>query len=161
MVFAELFATLAAYGYIGAFVVSALGTASIFLPVPYYAIIFGMGALPAFDPVLLTIFSALGATVGEFVGYAVGYGGRHFLRKKYKKYFAWGEKWFNRNGFLTIAVFAATPLPDDVIGLIAGSVEYKKSKFFLACFIGKLVLTAIIVFAGMYSLRYVMDYLGW
>jgi len=154
----DIFNSLTSLGYLGAFIISLLGTASIFLVTPYQMIIFGMGAV--LNPLPLIILSALGAAIGEFVSYVVGYGGRKILKKKYKKYLAFGEKWFKKNGFLTVMIFAATPLPDDVVGLIAGFEEYDKKKYLLGCFIGKLIITAIIVFAGRYSIEAVLNYVG-
>lgn len=126
--------------------------------VPFYAVIFAMSKL--LDPVLLIVVSTLGATLGEFVGYAIGYGGRRFLEKRYKKYFKLCEKWFKENGFLTILVFAATPLPDDIVGLIAGSSKYSKRKFFISALIGKAILTSMIVLTGRYSFEIMLNYLG-
>jgi len=85
MTISEIFYLLSTYGYVGAFMVSFLGTSSIFIVVPFYAIIFAMSKF--LDPVLLITVSTLGSTCGEFVGYGIGYGGRRFLEKKYKKYF--------------------------------------------------------------------------
>jgi len=82
------------------------------------------------------------------------------LIKKYKKFFKLGGEWFHKNGFLTVLVFAALPLPDDIIGLIAGSLKYNKTKYFMACLIGKIILTTVIVISASYSFEMILNYVG-
>jgi len=143
------------YGYIGAFIVSFLGTASVFFTIPYHGIIFILGGI--LDPVLLIIASTTGATLGEFVSYFVGYGSRKILNKKYRRYLKLGEKWFNKSGAFTIFIFAATPLPDDVIGIIGGSLNYSKTKYFISCLLGKLIQATVIVYVGRFSFDAIVE----
>jgi membrane protein YqaA with SNARE-associated domain len=63
------------YGYLGIFVISLLGSASIFLPIPYTVVLFTVGSLRAFNPILVAFASGLGSAVGEFSGYLLGLGG--------------------------------------------------------------------------------------
>jgi membrane protein YqaA with SNARE-associated domain len=139
-------------GYFGIFILSAIGTSSIFLNAAYYSLIYAMGATPIYNPIFIIISSSIGASLGNFVNYFIGYGARKIvLRTKYVKYFKFSQKWFKKSSFMTIIFFTLTPLPDDIVGILAGSANYRKTKFYLACLIGKLVQTSLLVYAGIYS----------
>jgi len=151
----ELYANLANLGYIGIFIISALGTSSIFLNAAYYSLIYAMGATPIYNPILLIISSSFGAALGDFVSYIIGFGASKLIKNtKYFKLFEFAQKWFKKSSFLTILFFTLTPLPDDIVGVVAGSAHYKKKKFYFACLIGKLIQTTLIIYAGRYSYYY-------
>jgi membrane protein YqaA with SNARE-associated domain len=154
----EFLAGLEAYGYIGAFVMSVVGSATIIFPVPYFIVIFGMAG--TLNPVLLTLAASVGSAIGELTGFWLGkYGSKALIKKKFK-WLKTAEKWFDKNGFLTLVFFAAAPLPTDIGGIIAGTAGYSRTKFFIAMLIGKTVKFAVIVYAGYYSLRWVLQYVG-
>lgn len=156
----ELFVWLQSYGYIGAFVMSVIGSATIILPAPYFIVIFGMAGLPGMNPVLLAAASAVGSAVGELTGFWLGkYGGKAFIKKN-AKWLKAAKKWFDKNGFLTLVFLAAAPLPTDIGGIIAGTSNYSRTKFFIAMLIGKMVKFSVVVYAGYYSLGWVMQYFG-
>jgi len=136
------------YKYLGAFVLNLVSSATVLFPVPFYLAYFYLAAISS--PIPLAIVSAIGSTIGEFVGYALGYTGRKLLSAK-NRFYRLGQSWFKKYGGWAVFVFAATPLPDDVIGLIAGAVKYSKSKFFMFCFLGKLVMFLVLSFAIRYS----------
>jgi len=139
-----------AYGYFGIFLVSFVATASIIFPIPSFILVFTMGSV--LNPWLVGLAAGLGAAFGEITGYLIGTGGRQAIQSKYKKPLKRVRKWTLRHGiFPVIVFFAATPLPDDVVGVLAGLIRYDFRKFLLASFIGKVVLHTIIAFAGYYS----------
>ncbi|MEM5879312.1 MAG: VTT domain-containing protein [Candidatus Aenigmatarchaeota archaeon] len=134
-------------GYLSAFVGNMLASSTIVFPIPFFAVYAYLATI--LNPILLAVISAFGSTLGEFVGYTIGYAGSDLLKKN--KYFRFAKRWFKKNGAFTIFLFAATPLPDDVVGLIAGAANYNRSKFFTACLVGKLLLFLTIAFAVRYS----------
>jgi membrane protein DedA with SNARE-associated domain len=158
------------FGYFGVFFSAFLGSATLFLPTPALLVVFFAG--PVLDPLLVGIIAGFGAAVGELIGYGIGYGvnfGSRLFRKKnyrsikktsdWKKWGKKGEKWFNKyGGFLLTFIFALTPLPDDVIGLIAGYVKYDIKKYFIACLIGKIILCTAIAYAGYYGIDLFIEY---
>ncbi len=147
------------WGYLGIFIVSLIGNASIILPVPSFIIVFTFGAI--LNPWLVGIVGAAGATIGELTGYMLGRGGREALKKKYGKQIKQAEKWIEKYSmFLVILVFSATPLPSDVAGALAGVVKYDVRKFMLATFIGRTIAYVILAFAGFYGLNYVLGLFG-
>ncbi len=141
------------WGYLGVFLVSLLGNASIIFPVPSFLVVFAVGSV--LNPWLVGIVAGLGATIGELTGYVLGFGGRHAIKRKYRKYSKGLErvkKWAEDHGMFSVLVlFAATPLPDDVVGIIGGMIRYDIKRFFLAVFIGKVILHIGIAFGGLYG----------
>lgn len=157
MVF-DFLAALVQYGYLGAFAISLGGSATVFFPVPYYILIFGMA--PLFNPVLLTLATGVGGGIGEMVTFFLARYGRKLFLKEKNKWILLTEKWFKRNGFLTILFVVATPLPADLAGMAAGALGYSKTKFFVAAVIGKIMQSAAVVYAGYYSVPWLVKLFG-
>ena len=156
---AKLFLTLNAYGYLGIFLISLIGSATIFLPLPSAIFVFAAGAF--LNPFLVGLLAGLGSAIGEFTGYALGLGGRKIIKKKWKKEIKKIEGLFqNYGGFLIILIFAATPLPDDITGIVAGILRYPIKKYFIASLIGKIVLNLVLAYAGFYGTKWILQYLG-
>jgi len=148
------------FGYLGVFLLGAISAATLFLPTPAFIIVFAIA--PAFNPVLLGFVAGLGAAVGELSGYLIGFGGERVLLKKYEKRVKEVERSFQKHGSkLIIFVFAATPLPFDIVGLFCGVIRYPLKSFFLFTLAGKLVKYWAIAFAGYYGMQWLLNILGW
>ncbi|MFH0956785.1 MAG: VTT domain-containing protein [Candidatus Aenigmatarchaeota archaeon] len=144
-----------AFGYAGVFLVSMLSSASIFLPVPGF--LFTIAAAPFLNPWVVGIVAGAGSAIGELTGYAVGKGSNRVLSAKDQKWLKWGERWFTeKRGFLFITIFAATPLPDDVTGILGGMFRYDWKRFLLASFIGKTILNIALALSGFYGIGFFM-----
>jgi len=132
------------YGYLGAFLISLVGNATIILPVPTFMIVVALGA--SFNPFLVGLTSALGGTIGEMTCYLLGLSGRGVVenRRLYDRAVQWLQKW----GALTVFVFALTPSPFDVMGMVAGLLRYPFWKFFLATLCGKIIKYIVLALAG-------------
>ena len=159
----EFLISLSSLGYLGIFLASLLGSATVIFPIPIFVIIFTAGAV--FNPFLVGIIAGIGSAFGELVAYGIGFGGRRLLGKRIKirkrEWLSRGKKWMHSyGGFFLVFIFAATPLPDDVIGIICGSIRYDIKKFFLACLLGKVLLSLILAYAGYYGLGWILSYLG-
>jgi uncharacterized membrane protein YdjX (TVP38/TMEM64 family) len=86
------------------------------------------------------------------MGGHLGLGSRKALKARFKDQITWLNSSMKRYGaFPIIVVFAATPLPDDLVGIVAGLIRYDFRKFFLATFLGKLMLNAGLAWAGFYG----------
>ncbi len=149
---------LSVLGYPGVFLISLIGSSTVVFPVPFQIIIFSLAT--TLNPIALTLVSAIGAAIGEMVSFFIGKYGRKAFVKKQDKWLKLLEKWFHRNGFLTIIFVTATPLPTDIAGILAGALGYDKTKFFLAVLIGKIIVSSVIVYAGFYSIPWISQYLG-
>jgi membrane protein YqaA with SNARE-associated domain len=144
------------YGLVGIFLVSLIGSSTIILPLPSAAIIFLAGSI--MNPLLVGALGGLGSTIGEFSGYILGQGGRKAIERKWKKEIDKIEKLFEKyGGFLVTVAFAATPLPDDIVGLFCGVINYNVKKFFFAVLIGKLIMNLALAYGGFYGIRWILD----
>ncbi|MGC9467023.1 MAG: VTT domain-containing protein [Anaerolineae bacterium] len=135
----------AGYGYVGLFLISILGNATIVLPVPTFVTTFLGGGV--FNPVLVGIISAAGATIGELTGYLAGLGGQAIIenRELYDRF----SRWMDRYGLLALFVLAAIPNPFfDVAGIIAGMSRLRLTTYFLVVWGGKIVKFVLIAFLG-------------
>ena len=141
---------IATFGYLGVFVVSLVSAASIFIPVPGF--IFILAAATFLNPFLVAIVAGAGMAIGEMTGYAIGGGSSYILKKGDYKWLKMGEKWFKKDrGFFIILIFAATPLPDDITGILGGMFKYDWRRFLLAAFIGKTLLNLALALAAFYG----------
>ncbi len=149
-------------GYIGIFVVSFVGSASVIFPIPVFIVVPATAALPGMNPWLVGLFAGVGSSLGEVVGYVVGMGGGKLVEKKYSQHIDKYKKWFKdgKNMFFWIVAFAATPLPDDVVGLVCGIFRYAFKKFILASFIGKIILNLVLALGGYYAIPWILRFFG-
>ena len=138
-------ANLANYGYLGVFLINLLGSATIVIPTPSLIATFVGGSI--YNPLLVGIFSGIGAAIGELTGYLAGYGGSAMITNH--KHFKRIEKWMGKNGFITILLLALIPNPIfDFSGIFAGATGYAFKKFFGAVLIGKTLRFIGISFLG-------------
>lgn len=134
---------LRSYGYAGVFVINLVGAASILLPSPAAASTLGGGALlsdflgiPAWFWV--GIVAGTGEAIGEFSGYAAGYGGR--LMVEDKPSFKRIKSWMERRGAITMFLMSTIPNPAfDIAGLAAGAVQMRMRTFFFSVLGGKII----------------------
>lgn len=129
-------AKLSSYGYVGIFLINLIGSATILIPTPAIVATFIGGSI--YNPLLVGIFSGIGASIGETTGYMAGYGGSVLIKENNN--FKRVEKWMNINGFLTIFILACIPNPIfDLTGIFAGATKYSFKKYFLAVTLGKVL----------------------
>ncbi len=150
---------MASFGYIGIFILSVISSSTIIFPTAFEIVLFVSATV--LNPFLLGIICGLGTTLGEFVGYYIGRGGKKALPDKYEKKLEKAREYFHKyGGFFVLTLFAATPLPDDVVGIFAGLIHYPKKKFFIAVLIGKTILCMAIAYAGFFSAGWVLNLFG-
>jgi uncharacterized membrane protein YdjX (TVP38/TMEM64 family) len=143
------------WGYPALWLISGLRAASVLLPIPGSGLTFAAGAImepfmgiPA--PIMVGITAGSAESLGEFTGYAAGYGGGRILDKRrlYHKIKAWIQK----RAFLTVLVMSLTPSPlFDVAGLAAGASRVPIRVFWPAVLIGKVVRGIAMAAAGYYG----------
>lgn len=148
------------YGYFGVFLMSLLGSMSIFFPIPYTVVIFTLGTVEAFNPLLIALASGVGSAVGEFSGYLLGLGGRKIISEKSKRKMDFLLKVFGKFGPLAIFLFALTPLPDDLLFIPLGVMRYNLLKAFIPALIGKLCMSLIIVYSAHFTIGIIREIFG-
>lgn len=147
------FEPLGAWGYPGVFLVMLVNNLTILLPAIGHA--FLIGAAQTLNPWLLGLIGGLGAALGELSGYVVGHhGGRMLIGGRlYERY---RRRTGVRGNFLgpTLMLFAATPLPLDIAGIIAGAVHYPVPRFLAWVGVGKIINTTLIALASYYAISW-------
>ncbi len=153
-VYRDRLADFSSYGYLGLFVVSVIGNATILLPAPSLAATFLAGGI--LNPVLAGVVSGAGMAIGELSGYLAGYGGTAILDPRDQQRFERVQDWMWRHGFLTIFVLSVIPNPIfDLAGVAAGVLHFPLPRFLLACFLGKTVKGLAFALAGAQSLPWI------
>jgi len=162
--FWEFVRGLQGYGYLGAFLISILGGATIIIPVPMLAVVFAMGGVMQYTW-LVGVAAGLGETVGALTIYMTGHGaGRVLYSSKHGRIQAAYnrlEKLMGRRGSLTLFILAAVINPFFYpAALAAGALRFGIRKYFLICFIGKTIKGLTVVYAGYWGLRGLLRMLG-
>lgn len=138
------------YGYLGIFIISVLGNATIILPIPVILTAFLGGGI--FNPFLVGLISALGATIGELTGYLAGYSGRAIINKEEKLVKV--EGWMKKYGLWTIFVLAVIPNPlFDLAGMVSGAGKIPIWKFLIVTLLGKTIKFLAIALIGAGSVK--------
>ena len=137
------------FNYLGIFVISFIGSVSVIFPIPYTIVIYLSGAF--LDPFFVAISGGLGAALGEFSGYVIGYTGRAVISEERRKKMKYMVKLFDRYGPAAIFFFALTPLPDDLLFIPLGVMRYPFVKAFIPALLGKMLMTFILAYSGQQS----------
>jgi membrane protein YqaA with SNARE-associated domain len=157
VLFHDELARFSRYGYPGVFLVSLLGNATVILPAPSLAVVFGMGGV--LNPLFVGLVAGVGEALGELTGYLAGYGGRAVIedREMYGRL----ERWMQRHGSATIFVLSAIPNPIfDLAGIAAGVLRFPLQRFLLSCWVGKTIKTTCFALAGWKVFPVIERFLG-
>ncbi len=137
------------WGYVGAFVISLVASASVVLPIPGLPVAMAMGT--ALNPFLLGLVTGFASALGETVGYLAGKGGRTLVERGKEMQYHRIEAWTQKYGAFAVFLAAIFPLPlFDLAGLAAGAMRMPFWQFFVAAFLGKTIkyTVAILLAAG-------------
>jgi len=132
------------YGYLGLFVISIIGNATLIIPAPVFVVACAAGMV--YGPIGVGLVAGLGSALGELTGYMAGAGGKALLPQgtRYKQL----HRFMQRHGMLAIFLLGAIPNPIfDVGGLIAGALRMKAWKFILAAWAGKAIRLSLTAWA--------------
>ena len=152
------------YGYLGAFLISILGGATIIVPVPMLAVVFALGGVMNFTW-LVGAAAGLGETVGALTIYMTGYGGgAAFYSSRHGKIQAAYErlmKLMEQRGSLTLFLLASVLNPFFYpAALAAGALRLGIRKYFFICWAGKTIKGMTVAYAGYWGLRGLLRMLG-
>lgn len=129
------------------------------IPLPSEAILPFAGYLVTIGKIenihIAAIFGAIGCVLGSIPSYYLGYfGGRSFV-EKYGKYFLISkkdleeaDKWVDKYGDWAFFLCRMLPVIRTFISLPAGILKARKRTFFTLTFLGSLIWSYILVFAG-------------
>ncbi|MEX0763383.1 MAG: VTT domain-containing protein [Dehalococcoidia bacterium] len=142
-------------GYTGTFIINLVGSAAVIVPVPGLAATC-VAAAPhlGLNLGVLGMLGAAGSTIGEIIGYLVGYGSQGLVQKS--RHYARIHGWVVKRGGLTLFLLAAVPNPFfDIGGIAAGSLGYPVRKFLFYVMLGKSVKFVLIAIGCRYSIEFV------
>ncbi len=151
------------YGYIGVFVISAFGGATILAPVPMTPVVFALGGV--LNPALVGAAAGLGETIGGLAIYMTGYGGGTALidtnHGRIQAVYSRVLVWMRRRGGWTLFLLSAVVNPFFYpAGLAAGALRFGVKRFFFICWGGKTIKGMTVAFAGYLGLRALFGALG-
>ncbi len=168
----EAVQALEGYGYVGGFAISALGGATVVIPVPMLAVQFALGGVlkpwfgPEFmAPVFVGLVCSLGETLGALTIYFTGYGGgmpfAHTEAGRIQRAYLRLMRLMERRGSITLFLLSAIINPFFYpAALAAGALRLGIRKYFLVCFAGKTIKCTAIAYAGYFGLRGIFSALG-
>lgn len=144
------------WGYVGAFLVSLISSATIILPAPGIAVVVAMGN--ALDPVALGIVAGVGSAFGEMSGYVAGATGSALIPQAQHAHFKRLQDLTRKYGALLLLVLAAIPFPlFDLAGIVAGALKMHVAWFFSAVAVGKSIKYIILIFLGLGSIQFLQN----
>lgn len=138
------------YGILGVFIVSLLGNAIPYSTIPYLVFIVIYAGIVK-DPILeiwIAISGGLGAAIGKLIVYYFGFGLRKILPDKVLENMEVFTKLFKNSAFIAVLLFAALPLPDDILYVPLGAMKYDIKRYFIALLVGKIIITSMAVYFG-------------
>ncbi|KSW12147.1 hypothetical protein CF15_05125 [Pyrodictium occultum] len=141
----------AGYGAaIGAFLTAFVSNAIPYMTVPYLVVIAGYGAAlnSVYEKILVALAGGLGAGLGKVVVYMLGRGVHQVLPERARENVELFAHVFSKGMFIAIFLFAALPLPDDVLYIPVGVAGYNPLLFFIAVTLGKIIITSLAVLLG-------------
>jgi membrane protein DedA with SNARE-associated domain len=160
----ERLAGLKNYVYLGAFLISLIGNATVVLPgavLPLLSAI-GISLYPStgpIGPIIVGLTGGIGAAIGEITGYMVGCSGRGIAKKS--KLYSRIEEWMENWGGVTIFILSLVPFFFDIVGIVAGVLHFPLWKFFLLCLTGRTLLyVGVILLAAIWGWETLLPYFG-
>ncbi len=154
--FRDKFVHLQGYGYLGLFILSILGNATIVLPMPVVFSAFVGGAV--FNPFIVAVLVSLGATIGELTGYLAGYGAEEIIQKD--KRLLKANEYMDKHGLWTLFILSTIPNPlFDLAGIVAGATKIPVWKYFIVVWAGKFIKFGAIALAGSKSITFLEKYI--
>jgi len=140
---ADIFETIIEYSYLGIFfLLIAVNAAPILMP-PTWIILSSFFALDAsLDPFLLALVGATGATIGRFFLKRISGFFRRFVGKEQESNLDAIGNFLNKKKFgytLTSFLFAATPLPSNMLFVAYGMMRAKSIGLYIGFWCGRLV----------------------
>lgn len=157
-----LLENLLALGYLGIFI-SSLGLNLIPFMGPSNLVVSGLigSLLPSFNPLLIGLMIALGASVAKTVHFGLSFFLSGVIKSRWK--FNIDDKHeggSHKLGMIALFIAATTPVPDDPIVIPLGLMKFSPVKFFIAFFSGKVIVTIAGAYFGQKFSLTLEEYLG-
>ena len=139
----DIFASVLEFSYIGIFFLLILVNAAPLLMPPTWIILASFYVIDAsFDPLVLALVGATGATLGRFILKQVSTIFRKFVQNEQKSNLDAIGNFLNKKRFgyiLTSFLFAATPLPSNILFVTYGLLKAKSIGLYVGFWAGRVV----------------------
>lgn len=112
------------------------------------------------NPVLLAVAGGMGASIGVFTGYLLGYYGRVIISEGQQRKMDYLVKIFGGHMSTAIFLVSFTPVPDALIFIPLGIARYNLLKVWLPNLLGKLSMSYVLALAGRYSVGFILVLFG-
>ncbi len=139
-------------GDLGIFLISLLGSAIPFFPLPYLLLVILEARNRDFlGLIILGIIAGAGGAIGKITSYYLGRGARFALSEESKKELEFLSKIARKYGAIAIFIFAVSPLPDDALYFPLGVMKFDIKVFLIINALGKIMLSTLVAFlSGIY-----------
>lgn len=127
------FKTFNNWGYLGIFVFNIFSSGIFLIPTLIHVV----------NPILFVTISSLGMSVNESINWLMGYSSNYVLQENEKEKKV--QEYVNRYGYIAIFVLALIPFPFDIVGIIAGRLNYNYFAFLLTIFIARTIRFGVII----------------
>jgi len=164
---------LAKFGLLGVLVVSFIAGSTFSItaiPVPYWAMVIMLPSLIAdqwgiLAPVWVGLLAGLGASLGQFITFMIGYGGRTISERITSKF---SSRFYDRaigvaerHGSLAVFLMSFIPNPIHLpMSIAIATLKYPPYKFFIFSFLGTGLKSLILAFCGYYGLNSLFSWMG-
>ena len=153
------------YGLAGMFLLAFITCSALSITpfaIPYWLVILTLPAALAprygiLAPVWVALVAAVGACLGQFITFMIGYGGRTFSEKLSRRFspqnYERSINWMKRSG--SWAVFFMTLVPNPInlpMTITVALLKYPPYKFLLFSFLGVALRSLLIAFSGYYGI---------
>ena len=119
--------------------------------IPGLVAVCGAGGLEL-NPIVLGLLSGAGEAVGELSGYAIGFGGKSVVERS--ELYQTVRRLIVRRGMVVLFVVSIIPNPIfDLIGIVAGGVNFPVRKFLMAVWAGKTIKGMAVAYACFYGIK--------
>ncbi len=141
---------LESYGVLGVFIVSFLGNVIPYSTIPYlfFIVVYTAFIHDIGVKIAIIVSGGLGAALGKLVVYYIGRTARIILSEESRRNIELFTRLAGRGIFFAVFVFAALPLPDDILYVPLGVSGYSVSRYFIALIAGKIIITGLAVVFG-------------
>ena len=156
ILFRETVAQLGSWGYVGAFVISAISSATVVLPAPGGAMVLLMAA--DYHPLPLGLAAGLGTTLGSLTAYVVGAQARTAFQRR--RLYALAYRLMHRFGHVVLFVLNLLPVsPGDFGGILAGATRYPVRKFLVAVGLASIIKMVVLTYGAVVMLEWLERWL--
>ena len=143
--------------YLLSFILGLLGSIGVVVSFTPSLLLFAALVSSGINPIFASLSAGLGAALGEFSAYLLGYLGKTVvdlsgktvnMPENLKNFLTWLDGVLDEYADVTVFVFTLTPLPDDVLFAYLGTKKYPVIKIILPAFIGKTSLHLFVAYSA-------------